>query len=114
MVRAPRKGSGFRVQDEVRAALQAQTAAGHQLALGKTTADGDAYPTYPSADCTLVFPMVLVEGTFDEAAGNQLLTTADRSSQIKFVYNLAEVFLPQNTVIWVFRYTNRWWTDWPG
>ena len=104
---------------EARAALQeflasqAQGGRGMQYVLGQTRAEGDDYPTYPASDaCATVFPFVLIDATFPEAAGVQALTTYDRSATIHYVFNLAQVFIPVETVLWLFRYDNRWWTYW--
>ena len=105
------------ISAEARAALQefhlpAGAGTKRRMAIGLTKAAGDAYPGYPtSGSGATVFPFVLVDDTFTEAAGVQEPGTIERSTQIRYCYNLAAPrWIREHSAIPVLRYCNRWWT----
>jgi len=99
---------------EARAALQEfrfPVGAGtkRRMAIGVTKAVGGVYPASSSA--ATVFPFVLIDGTFTETAGVQEASKTERSTDIRYCYNLAAPrWIREHSAVPVLRYCNRWWT----
>ena len=64
------------------------------------------------------YPIVFLDGEFDEEAGQKTLTKTDRNAEpVAFVYSIWEIdgifeWIPEGTVLNVWFERERWWTDW--
>ena len=73
--------------------------------LAKTVSSG----TYPS-DPASVYPIMFLNGTFTETAGNGSATYTNRSAASKRVgFALSSDYIPENTIVTVFEQNGRYW-----
>lgn len=76
-----------------------------QPRLAKTYNPG-SYPSDPAN----VYPIMFLNGTFTETAGNQTPTYTNRSSTSKRVgFGLTDEYIEAGTVVACWRQNNRWW-----
>lgn len=96
------------MRNEMRHQMQGQLTPPVQPRLARTVATSGGYPTEESTPS--VYPIVFLDGSYTETPGLQTPTlTAHSASDQRVGYSLSTGYIPENSLVAVWRQNNRYW-----